>query len=798
MSLLGPWLAFPAIFAVLCLGAGLLVERASGTRLPGQLLLPLGFAALVAVTQLTTFKSATAPATLAVVGVMVVAGFAVSIGRLRTLRPDKWLLLMAAATFVMFAAPAVLWGSRTFLGYGNLGDAAVHFGIVDQLLRDGHSVAGLPASSFTESIGTYFETKYPTGAHSVLATVREVVGIDVAWVFQPFLTCMAVLIALGIERLARDLTDDRRLSALVGGIAGGSGLVYAYAVHQEAIKELAAVALLVLLTALVAPLLRTPPTWRAAIPLAVATGGGLGVLSFALAPWLGPLLLVAAGGLALQHWGSRRGLLLSEVAVFVVLATVLAVPRLAGLQTFVNVNKVTLTASEEVGNLNRQLDFILGLGVWPAQDFRSGMPPQEGLAIALVGVALIAALFGVLAVWRRRAWQVGLFAIVSLIGFAVVARSASPWGHGKALMILSPALALLAAAGALGLIEARRRIEGMVLLAALTLGVLWTNAQAYHGIDAAPHDRLDELAQIGERFEGQGPALFTEFDEYAKHFLRDTAPTGASEAFKPPYPEAEEGVPIRFGFSTDVANWKPSSLSEHFDLLVVRRGPAQSRPPAGWERVFAGSYYDVWREREDAPEILAQTDFGDRLDAAGPARCGDIRRLAGVARAAGGELGYVERDAVYKFVPTQVPPPRNWTVDGGDGNIYRPVGPGRVAGTTRLPPGRYTVWFEASAQREAAVFVDDQHVGSIKDHLNPRLSATELGTVDIDGGETRIRIDIGGGNLEPGNGGYNRLVGPVYLTPVDDPGTAEVQTVAPERWRSLCGRNLDWVQALAS
>ena len=797
MSLLGPWLAFPAVLAVLCLGAGLLVERAAGTRLPGQLLLPLGFAALVAVTQLTTFESETAPATLPVVLVLVALGYVLSIGRLRSLRPDKWLALMAGAIFCMFAAPAVLWGSRTFLGYGNLGDAAVHFGIVDQLLRDGHSVAGLPESSFTVSIGTYFATAYPTGAHSVLATARAIVGIDVAWVFQPFLTCLAVLIALGLERLARELTDDRRLSALVGFLAGGSGLLYAYAVHQEAIKELAAVALLVLLTALVAPLLRTRPSWRAALPLAVATGGGLGVLSFALAPWLGPLLLVAAAALALQHWSSRRGLLLAEVAVFVVVATVLAIPRLAHLQTFVNVNRVTLTAQQEVGNLRGKLDFILGFGVWPADDFRSTMPPQEGLAIALVGVALIAGLFGVLAVWRRGAWQVGLFAVISLVGFAVVARSASPWGHGKALMILSPALTLLAAAGALGLVEARRRFEGLILLGALVLGVLWTNAQAYHGIDAAPHDRLDEMARIGERFAGQGPALFTEFDEYAKHFLRDVAPTGASEAFKPPYPEAEPGAPIRFGFSTDVGSWRPASLSEHFELLVVRRGPTQSRPPAGWERVFAGTYYDVWKQRDTAPQVLAQADFGSRLDAAGEARCRAVGDLAGIARAAGGELAYVERAAVYKFVPTQTAPPRNWGVDAGDSAVYRPVGPGRVAGTTRIPAGSYSVWFEASAQREAAVYVDDQFVGSIKDHLNPRLSATELDSVNIDGADTRIRIDVGGGNLEPGNGGYNRIIGPVFLTPVDDPGAVEVRTVPASRWRSLCGRNLDWVQALS-
>ena len=58
------WLAFPLVLALLSGGLGLLLERASGTRLPTSLLLPCGFAAMVVITTLTTLRGATAPVTL--------------------------------------------------------------------------------------------------------------------------------------------------------------------------------------------------------------------------------------------------------------------------------------------------------------------------------------------------------------------------------------------------------------------------------------------------------------------------------------------------------------------------------------------------------------------------------------------------------------------------------------------------------------------------------------------------------------------------------------------------------------
>ena len=56
-------LLYPALLALLALGAGLLVERASAVVLPPALLPMLGAAALVALSQLCTYVSAVAPTT---------------------------------------------------------------------------------------------------------------------------------------------------------------------------------------------------------------------------------------------------------------------------------------------------------------------------------------------------------------------------------------------------------------------------------------------------------------------------------------------------------------------------------------------------------------------------------------------------------------------------------------------------------------------------------------------------------------------------------------------------------------
>ena len=57
MTLVVGWVLLPLVLGLLSLGCGLLVETVSGTRIPGALLLPLGFA-LVVVGRLVCLPSA--------------------------------------------------------------------------------------------------------------------------------------------------------------------------------------------------------------------------------------------------------------------------------------------------------------------------------------------------------------------------------------------------------------------------------------------------------------------------------------------------------------------------------------------------------------------------------------------------------------------------------------------------------------------------------------------------------------------------------------------------------------------
>ena len=89
-------LAYPCVLAVLCVGAGLAVDRCSGGFLPGLLLPVVGAAALIALSQLATYASPVAPATPYLIAALAVVGFAIGRDRVRMLlrrsRECRWQL----------------------------------------------------------------------------------------------------------------------------------------------------------------------------------------------------------------------------------------------------------------------------------------------------------------------------------------------------------------------------------------------------------------------------------------------------------------------------------------------------------------------------------------------------------------------------------------------------------------------------------------------------------------------------------------------------------------------------------
>ena len=521
MLLLQAWLVFPALLALLSLGLGLLVERIGRTRLPGALLIPTGLAALIVIARAAMSLDATAELATPVVIVGAVAGLVLGRARLWPLQLDPWATGAALLTFAVFAAPVVLGGSASFAGYTILGDTAVHFVLIDRIASEGTSLAGLEPSSYRQTLEAYFASGYPLGAHAALGAVRPLSFADVAWVFQPYLAFVAAALALSLVGLLNGIVESRWRRAAVAAVAAQPALVYAFAM-QGSVKELVTLWLVALFTALAAG--------KHVIPLAVAAAAGVAAIGVAVAAWLGPVLLVALWLVARTPPRDPRRT--AKIALgFAALVVMLCLPTLLDLGDYLDVTETVVTAQEELGNLPGPLSLAQVFGVWLSGDYRVLPPAGSGidkleLTYALIGVVAAAGLLGVAWLVRSRALAPLLFLAVSVIALVYVTGKGSPWADAKALAIASPAVLLMAALGPLALEARGARIEALGLAAVLAIGVSASNAFVYHDVSLAPRERLAELDTVAERTAGRGPLLYTEFEEFAKHFLRDSRSGG--------------------------------------------------------------------------------------------------------------------------------------------------------------------------------------------------------------------------------------------------------------------------------
>jgi hypothetical protein len=808
MDLLLDWIAFPLLLTLVSGGLGLLVERSAGISLRGALVVPIGLAALMAVAGLTTYWGATAPLTTPLVVVLALLGLVLGRAHARARELDVATIVPAIAVFAVFAAPVVLSGEATFAGYTVLGDSAIQMILIDRLLEHGHSLAGLPPSSYQQVLQSYFDSGYPTGSQAGLGAMRPLVGQDVAWVYQPYLAFLVANLALSLLALTRDLLRERWIRALVVFLAAQPALVFAYAL-QGSIKELATAWVAVLLVALLPPLLEERVRARAVVPLAVASAAGVAAIGPAVLPWLGPVLLVAFVGRVRARSSARD--LAAQVCLYAVVAIVLSIPALALLGSYSNVTQGVITAGNELGNLLAPLKALQILGIWLSGDYR--LAPSGAVAgideltltWVLIGVALASAAIGSAWAIGRKAWMPLLYVAISLIAYLYVARIGSPWAIGKALAIASPAVLLAALLGPVALARSEAlptQVAGGVLALVIAGGVLGSNALAYLHVSLAPADRLEELAAIGDTHAGRGPTLYTEFEEFGKHFLHAADPTGVGEGFVPDLAAAARpgGPGVGFGKPTDL-DALDLPYVERFRTIVLRRSPLASRPPANYRLHSSGRWYDVWERTSAGPRVLAHLALGGSLSAGGTTRCTDVAALARQARAVGGALAYAPRPRIALFSPlrgSRRPPA--WAVDGSTPATLDMDGQGEVLGTLSVPvTGRYELWLGGSFDRAIDVELDDRLVARTPGALSGRGQFASLDrSLALTSGSHTVRIFRPGRSLAPGAaGGASRLLGPLVLTRAD--GAAPlVRLLAARDWRKLCGVSADWVEVVRS
>jgi len=277
-------------------GHGLLLERLSGERLPGALLVPAGLAAVVVVVELVITVPGVARLATPVVVALAIAGWIA--GRRR--RPDGAALAAALGAFAVYAAPIVLSGHATFAGYIKLDDGATFMALTDRAMEHGRSLSGLAPSTYQATLDAYMGTGYPLGSMLPLGALRPLVATDLAWLYQPWLAFLAAMIAAAGYVLLRGLVRPRA-AAFGAFVASSSALLFGYALWGG-VKELATAWLLATMAALVPPLLASSDRLRAVVPIAVVVAAMIDTVTVGGGVWIAPVLLLALGaGLAARR-----------------------------------------------------------------------------------------------------------------------------------------------------------------------------------------------------------------------------------------------------------------------------------------------------------------------------------------------------------------------------------------------------------------------------------------------------------------------------------------------------------------
>jgi hypothetical protein len=789
--LLLAWVVFPLVLTVLSLGCGLLVEQASGGELPRALLPPAGLALLVVEANVLTTWDATAEFTAPVAIALAIGGFGSAAGRLR--RPGVWAVVCAAVTFVAYAAPIVLSGRPTFAGYITLDDTATWFALTDRVMDHGHTVAGLAPSTYQQVLADLLPGGYPTGALMPLGLGAKLTGQDVAWLFQPTLAFYASMLALAIHAASARLVSSPILRAAVGILGAQAALLFAYSLWSG-IKEVAAASMIALVCASGAATFHRWHTFRSFVTTALGVAALLAILSTAGAVWL---LVPALVGLAVF---AARGLRVSAriVAALVGVIALLSLPSISSSGSFISgLSSSEATTRTEVANLGHPLDALQVFGIWPATDFR-GQPNDKAATYVLIAAVVLGIAAALLIARKRRAPEIPLYVLTGFGGVLLVlglehVGLSSPWLNAKAMAEASPALVAGGVAGAAALVEIGRRTEGTLIGAGIAAGVLWSNGLAYSGAWLAPRAQLVELQTVGEHFAGQGPTLLTDPEVYGpRHFLRNMDPEGASDRRRRLIPLLS-GQGLGKGSYADLDRFQLDAVLI-YKTLVLARSPSESRPPSVYSLAWRGRYYDVWQRPDPVPQILAHLPLGDAVQPAGVPACGEVMQLAELAGPSGRLAAPVRApDIVVDFAG--VPLPAGWASDSG-GHVYPRKSSGMLAKDFSLPQaGRYAVWLGGSFRGRLRLYLDGRLVAEARNRLRPA-GYEPLGAATLRAGVHRLMLRYGGADLHPGSGGYQFGLGPFVLTRGSD--GLPVRYVPSARARTLCGRYLDWIEALRS
>jgi hypothetical protein len=794
-------IVYPCVFALVCVGTGLAVDRASGRFLPAVMLPVVGAAALIGVSQLTTYVPSIAPATPYVFAALGAGGIALAWRRAsaaaRRWRSRGWQLSLPVLVYLLALAPVLASGHTSFSAYQVLTDSAFHMMGADYLIRHGQDYAHLDLrNSYGLYINGYYGTGYPSGADTLFGASSFLVGLPLIWTFQPFNAFMLATAVGPAWVLTRRIGLTGAWAALAAASISVPALVYAYELIGS-VKEITALPMIMTLGALVVlrdRWLRGPP--RRAAPFALAAAAGVSALGVGFGAWVLASGAVLAAVLVIDVAKNRQ----RGVAVLALVAAGAGVAALAALPTWLHApasaqGTATVASTSNPGNLvTGGLQTSQVFGTWLTGSY-AAVPTGTAALITygVIAVTVIAALLGAQYLLMIRqdvfiGWLVGLV----LIAIALFAY-ATTWIDAKTLMLSSPIVLLLSWGGVAALVDRRHLLAAALLALVLAGGVLASDAVQYNATDLAPAARYTELASLDSRFAGKGPTLFSDFDEYSLYELRNLDVGGPDFLFPPPalahVPRPGPGG--RHGEPVDLNQVSPKALRS-YPLIVTRVDPLADRPPSAYRLLWQGAFYEVWGRRRHAPAAFAHVAFYRHSLAADLARCPSVARIAAQHN---GHL-------VAALAPETV------TVDftsasplGADthNKLNLLAGSGRVVVPFSVPyAGRWDLWLLGEIMPNVEVSIDGHPGARTGDQLSGNSATPDpVGpfSVTLAAGRHQLTFTDAGSSLAPGAGG-DAFLNRVFFTPAGADGRHGLRSASAADWPSLCSGRYEWIEAV--
>ena len=110
-------------------------------------------------------------------------------------------------------------------GYIRLDDTTTFLALGDWVLAHGRSTDGLAPSTYEAMLSSYLAGGYPTGSVLPLAAAGRLTGVDLIWLWAPYLAVLGGLLAVAIAVLLRPLAPRAALRAGAAVLASCSALL---------------------------------------------------------------------------------------------------------------------------------------------------------------------------------------------------------------------------------------------------------------------------------------------------------------------------------------------------------------------------------------------------------------------------------------------------------------------------------------------------------------------------------------------------------------------------------------------